>query len=79
MNERVKSIFEAAQKLAPQEREELAELLLATIDIDSGLEKAWAEEAHRRWDEHLASGGKAVDALEAVEAVRRDLKPRGDA
>ena len=43
MNQRVKTIFDEAQKLAPADREELADLLLATIEVDPGVEKAWAE------------------------------------
>ena len=74
MNQRVKTIFEQAQKLAPAEREELAELLLETVEPDLEFEKAWGEEAQRRWDEHVARGGKAVDAFEAIEDVRRQLK-----
>ena len=71
MNQRVRTIFEQAQKLAPNEREVLAELLLGTIEPDTEFEQLWAQEAHRRWDEHVASSGKTVDALEAVEDVRR--------
>ena len=74
MNQRVKTIFEQAQKLAPAEREELAELLLETVEPDLEFEKAWSEEVQSRWDEHVARGGKAVDAFEAIEDVRRQLK-----
>ena len=48
MNQRIKSIFEDAQKLAPAEREELAELLLATIDSDPEIDKAWIAEFEDR-------------------------------
>ncbi len=50
MNQRIKSIFEDAQKLAPAEREELAELLLATIDSDPDpeVDKAWIVEIEDR-------------------------------
>lgn len=77
MNERVKLLFEAAQSLAPAEREELAELLLATIDVDPGFDEAWLREAQRRWDEHKASGGEAGGAFEAVDEARRKLKRSG--
>jgi Putative addiction module component len=52
MNERVKSIFAEAQKLAPEEREELAELLLATIDVDPEIDRAWADEIVDRVEAH---------------------------
>lgn len=48
MNQRIKAIFEDAQKLSPAEREELAELLLATIDVDPEIEAEWAKEIEDR-------------------------------
>lgn len=77
MNQRIKTIFADAQKLSPAEREELAELLLATIDPDLEIETAWAEEANRRWDQHAQSGETPVDAFAAVEEVRGLVKQRG--
>ena len=74
MNQRIKTIFADAQKLTPAEREELAELLIATIDSDAGIETAWAEEANRRWHEHAQSGEEPVDAFAAVSDVRRIIK-----
>lgn len=70
MNQRLKTIFEDAQKLGHAEREELVELLLATIDNAPGLDQAWADEAHHRWEQHVATGEVAVDALAAVEDAR---------
>ncbi|MCC7250662.1 addiction module protein [Hyphomicrobium sp.] len=52
MNARLRSIFEEAQKLSAGEREELAELLLATVDPDPGLGKAWADEVADRIAAH---------------------------
>jgi putative addiction module component (TIGR02574 family) len=51
MNQRIKTIFEQAQRLAPAEREELAELLLATIDDDPGVAAAWQKE----FDDRIAA------------------------
>ena len=48
MNQRIKTLFEDAQKLEPAEREELAELLLATIDCDPEIDKAWIAEIEER-------------------------------
>ena len=52
MNQRIKTIFEDAQKLSPAEREELAELLLATIDVDPEIEAEWAKEIEDRIRSH---------------------------
>jgi putative addiction module component (TIGR02574 family) len=50
MNERVKHIFSQAQQLLPEERAELMDMLLAATPApDADWEKAWAEEAERRW------------------------------
>lgn len=52
MNERVKSILEQAQELSAAEREELAGLLLATIEVDPEIESAWAAEIAGRIAAH---------------------------
>ncbi len=52
MNQRIKTLFEDAQKLTPSEREELAELLLATIDVDPEIEAAWGKEIEERIAAH---------------------------
>ncbi|WP_334151258.1 addiction module protein [Hyphomicrobium sp.] len=52
MNARLKSIFEDAQKLSAAEREELAELLLATVDPDPEVDKAWCDEVADRVAAH---------------------------
>jgi putative addiction module component (TIGR02574 family) len=77
MNQRVKTLLDEARKLSPAEREELAELLLDTVEHGTGLESAWGEEAQRRWNEHVEKGGETSDAFEAIEDVRRRLKTSG--
>ena len=71
MNQRVKTIFEAAQQLPPAEREELAELLKATIDLDSGIEQAWATEI----DDRIAAHERGeMTARPASEVLAKYLK-----
>ena len=77
MNQRLKTIFADAQKLTPAEREELAELLIATIDAEVDVAAAWAEEANHRWDQHLQSGEERIDAFAAIDDVRRIIKNTG--
>jgi hypothetical protein len=74
MNRQVKDIFAKAQTLSAEEREQLAELLLARVDADFDFDQVWAEEAGRRWQHHKDSGEPAIDALAAVEDVRSTLK-----
>lgn len=52
MNTRLKSLFEDAQTLSAGEREELAQLLLATVDPDPEVEDAWADEVQDRMAAH---------------------------
>ena len=75
MNQRIKTIFEQAQALSAEDREQLAELLYATVDPPQDFDKAWADEAARRWEEHGRSGIGTFDALQAIDEVRAELKP----
>jgi putative addiction module component (TIGR02574 family) len=81
MNQRLKTIFADAQKLSSEEREELAEMLLATIEPDetgAEIEKAWAEEAERRWDEVRKGNAELIDADEVFADIRRKLAEKSD-
>lgn len=59
MNARVDHLFEEARLLGPEERSQLALALLDSIEgevlDESGVERAWIAEAHKRL-ELLASG-----------------------
>ena len=52
MNQRVKTIFDEAQKRTPSDREELAELLQAAIDTDPSIEQSWIDEVADRVAAH---------------------------
>ncbi len=71
MNQRIKMIFEEAQQLAPAEREELAELLLATIDADPDIEKAWIKEVEDRIAAHERG---EITTRSAAEVLAKHLK-----
>lgn len=72
MNERVKSILEQAQTLSPDEREQLAELLLATVvDVDPGIEAAWEAEIADRIAAHERG---ELGTLPAAEVLAKHLK-----
>jgi putative addiction module component (TIGR02574 family) len=73
MNDHVKNLFTEARKLSPEEREELADMLLDSLP-PTAMEEAWSKEAQQRWDDHVASGADTVDALEAVEEARLQLR-----
>jgi putative addiction module component (TIGR02574 family) len=52
----VKRVYKSVQSLRPTEKAQLVEMILTDLDQpDKEIEKAWVEEANRRWDE-LRSG-----------------------
>lgn len=71
MNQRIKSIFEEAQRLPPAEREELAELLPATIDVDASVEAAWGHEIEDRIATHERG---VMTARPAADVLAKHLK-----
>ena len=73
MTDQTKSLFEQALRRSPSERQELAELLLDTLEPDTGIDVAWGREAHRRWDDHIKSGDEGNDAFEVLADARRQL------
>lgn len=65
MNAHVKELFEAARKLSPDERIELADLLYAdTVAPDAEWEQAWAAEAQQRIAAYRRGEIGSVDADE---------------
>lgn len=66
MNERVKKLSEEIRKLSPEEQADLMEILqvLTYREPDPEIEKAWAEEAKRRWQDYLDGKTKTVPAEE---------------
>lgn len=71
MNQRIKTIFEDAQKLSSAEREELAELLLATIDVDPSIEAEWGKEIEDRIAAHERG---EMTARPVAEVLAKHLK-----
>ena len=60
-------------KLAPLDRSHMLERLIASLDMDTEVEEAWAREADRR-DAELESGLiVAVPAQEAIARLRARL------
>lgn len=78
MTQAMQVLLDEARKLSPVEREQLAEMLLDTLPHDAAAhavtDRAWADEADRRWHEHQASGQPAMDAFEALDEARARLR-----
>lgn len=70
MNERLQSIFDMVQDLAPADRELLAELLFASLDADAENDEAWLAEIERRAQSEETGESRMIPA-EAVFAKHR--------
>ena len=70
MNQRIRHLFDEAQRPTACEREELAELLLATVESDPGIEAAWVAEAEDRIAAHERG---ETTARPAAEVLRKHL------
>jgi len=75
MNERVKRLTEEIRKLPPEEQADLIdELLVLTYrEPDPEIDKAWAEEAERRFQRYKAGLEPCHDAFEVLEDIRARL------
>lgn len=60
----------AAMHLSVSERAQLAQRLLASLDEDSEIEQAWAEEIDRRLDEYERGAVQTVPGEEAFAKAR---------
>jgi len=70
-------LLEDALKLAPTERAELAEELLASLDeAEADIERAWAAEIAKRGAEARASNGGEQNWRTALADVRREVLKR---
>ncbi len=76
MTQEMQIALEAARKLAPEERAELAELLFDTIEHGPEIDAAWRDEADLRYQNHQQSGQVALDAFDAVDEARRRLRAK---
>jgi putative addiction module component (TIGR02574 family) len=77
MNERVRKLSEEIRKLSLEEQADLIEelLVLTYREPDPEIEKAWAEEAKRRFDAY-ERGETSTAPLEDVMARLRARYPR---
>jgi putative addiction module component (TIGR02574 family) len=65
---------EEALRLTPGERASLAQRLLASLEVDSEIEEAWAAGVERRIAEVESGAVQAIPISEALAQVRASLK-----
>ncbi len=70
MNDHVKKLAEEAAKLSPNDRAELIEGILSSLDKpDSEIDRAWAREAQDRLEAYERGEIEALDFEEVVESA----------
>jgi putative addiction module component (TIGR02574 family) len=73
MNKRTQTIIEEAELLSAEERIEMIEKLLASLDRpDADIDRAWTDEAERRLDVYLDG---SINARDAHTVLAKHLKP----
>lgn len=66
-NPALRDLVDEARKLAPQERIDLAEAIMATIEPDADLHRQWAEKADDRYQAVKRGELSVVEFSEAIE------------
>jgi putative addiction module component (TIGR02574 family) len=73
MNDRIKKLAEQARHLTPDERADLIdELLTMAPEPMPGWDKAWSEEAARRWQAFGESGTDAYSWGDVKNRLRKE-------
>ena len=73
MNERVKKLSNEIRKLPPNEQAALVDDLLGSLHrrVDPAIEKAWADEAKRRWKSRPGGEVKTIPATQVFSRLGR--------
>ncbi len=74
MSQTTQALESAALLLTPEERARLAERLLASLDVDPGVEEAWATEVEKRLADWEAGLVEEFTWEEARERIRSKLR-----
>lgn len=61
-------------RLPSHERARLAEVLIASLDEEDEISRAWADEAERRYEELRSGAVKSIPAEEVFARVRSRLR-----
>lgn len=63
----------AALQLPREERARLAERLISSLEEESDVERAWIEEAERRYERYRAGETRLVPAADVIARMRQRL------
>lgn len=75
MSPEVQTIFAGALALPPASREELADMLLQSLDGDSPeeVEAAWRDEIQKRLESFRKGETKAIPGEQVIQAIRKEI------
>ncbi|MFN0300939.1 MAG: addiction module protein [Burkholderiales bacterium] len=74
MNSTVETLEAEALRLSNEERARLVERLIASLDIDSDIEDAWATEVERRNAEIESGAVSLISGPEALDRLKADFR-----
>lgn len=74
METKLEMLAAEAMKLTASERAAFAQLLLSSLEVDTDVEDAWAEEVERRSAALDAGTEQAIPMEEALAQIRAELK-----
>ncbi len=74
MSTQLEIVEAQALSLAPEERAQLADRLMASLFDDQDIEEAWAVEVERRIQDIESGRAKLIPASEAIERARASIK-----
>jgi putative addiction module component (TIGR02574 family) len=76
MPDSIQAVAEAAMKLSPEEREQLVERLIASLDRGDALHPAWQGEIARRMADLQAGRARLIPADEAMARLTAHIHAR---
>lgn len=74
MSSQLQAVQAEALKLAPEERVQLADRLIASVFADDAIEQAWAAEVDHRVAEIESGAVELIPAAEAIARARAAIK-----
>ncbi len=74
METKLERLAAEALRMTASERGALAQLLIASLDHDSDLDKAWANEVELRMRDIEDGNAQTVPARDALAAIRAKMK-----
>ena len=69
----IEQLENAAMELSAEDRERLAERLLASLPLDPEIAEKWYDEAERRWQQLESGEAETIPMHQAIRTAREKL------